>query len=71
MSRKNNRRRSKMACQHKRPGRSAREARIQRAREREYRKQVVILLPRGLLQRDGFLGRVVAVGIPPGVKEIA
>ena len=60
-----------MPAQHKCPGRTARMERIRRAREREYRKQVVILLPRGLLQRDGFPGRVVAVGIPPRMEEIA
>ena len=57
-----------MPAQHKRPGRTARMERIRRAREREYRKQVVILLPRGLLQRDGFPGRIVAVAVPPGMS---
>lgn len=61
-----------MPVQHKRPGRTAREERIKRAREREmkkrYREQVVVLLPVGRHRYDGFLGRVVAVGIPPGMS---
>lgn len=60
-----------MPAQHKRPGRTARMERIRRAREREYRKGVVVLLPRGRRQRDGFPGRVVAVGIPPDMEGIA
>ena len=33
--------------------------------------EVAVLLPRGRRQRDGFPGRSVAVGIPPGEREIA
>jgi hypothetical protein len=36
-----------------------------------YREHVVIMFPRGRAQRDGFMGRVVAVGIPPRMEEIA
>ena len=61
-----------MPAQHKRLGRTAREERIRRAKERERRKkfrdQVVILLPRGQGKYDGFPGRIVAVGIPPGMS---
>lgn len=62
-----------MPAQHKRPGRTAWEERIRRAREREYRKQVAVLLPRGRRQRDGFPGRIVAIGVPPEpeMEEIA
>ena len=61
-----------MAAQHKRPGRKAREERIRRVKEREkkrrYREQVVVLLPTGKRKYDGFPGRVVAVGILPGMS---
>lgn len=62
-----------MSAQHKRPGRTAKLKRICRAKEREinrqYREQVVVLFPTGKRRYDGFPGRVVAVGVPPG--EIA
>lgn len=64
-----------MSCQHKRPGRSAREARILRARERQlvklYRKKTVVQFPVGRKQYDGFPGRIVAIGIPPDMEGIA
>ena len=47
---------------------AARVERSRRAREREYRKGVVVLLPRGRRQRDGFPGRIVAVAVPPGMS---
>ncbi len=64
-----------MAAQHKRPGRSAREERIQRADERrkyrKYRENVVVRIPGGRKRYDGFTGRIVAVGIPPEMEGIA
>lgn len=62
-----------MPAQHKRPGRTARLERIRRVKEREevkkrYREQVVVLLPTGRQKYDGFLGRIMAVGIPPGMS---
>ncbi len=60
-----------MAAQHKRPGRKARMERIERARAREYRKRVMVLFPEGRERYDGFPGKVVAVGIPPRMEEIA
>lgn len=63
-----------MAAQHKRPGRTARLERIRRARERELvrwiREQTVVQFPCKRKQRDGFPGRVVAVGIPPDMEGI-
>ena len=64
-----------MSCQHKRPGRSARQERIRRARERELakwiRKNTIIQFPAGRKRNDGFPGRIVAVGIPPEMEGIA
>lgn len=58
-----------MAAQHKRPGRTARQERIRRARERErkrwIRENTVVQFPCRKKQRDGYMGRIVAVGIPP------
>jgi len=57
-----------ISAQHKRPGRTAREERRRRVREREeirkLRERVVVWFPHN---RDEFPGIVVAVGIPPGV----
>jgi hypothetical protein len=62
-------------AQHKRPGRSAREGRIMRARERELakfiRERTIVQFPSKRKQWDGFPGRVVAIGIPPELEEIA
>lgn len=64
-----------MAAQHKRPGRTARLERIMRARERELakwiREQTVVQFPSRRKQRDGFPGRIVAIGVPPELEEIA
>jgi hypothetical protein len=64
-----------MAAQHKRPGRKARQERIGRVKERELakwvREQTVVQFPCGRKQRDGFPGRVVAIGVPPEMEEIA
>lgn len=61
-----------MACQHKRPGRTARQERIQKVRERQlvklYRKKTVVQFPSKHKQRDGFPGRIVAVAVPPGMS---
>jgi len=57
-------------CQHKRPGCAARKERRRRVKEREQRKKfrerVVVLFPKGRWRYDGFPGKIVAVGIPPG-----
>jgi hypothetical protein len=62
-------------AQHKRPGRSAREGRIMRARERELakfiRERTIVQFPSKRKQWDGFPGRVVAIGVPPELEEIA
>ena len=64
-----------MAAQHKRPGRTARLERIMRARERELakliRERTVVQFPSRRKQRDGFPGRIVAIGVPPELEEIA
>ena len=64
----------KMSAQHKRPGRTARQERIQRADERrkyrKYRENVVVRIPGGRKRYDGFPGRIMAIGIPPR-EEIA
>ena len=64
-----------MAAQHKRPGRSARAERIRRAREREQvrliRESTVVQFPAGRKRYDGFPGRIVAIGVPPELEEIA
>lgn len=64
-----------MSCQHKRPGRSARQERIRRDRERQlvklYREKTVVQFPAGRKMYDGFPGRVVAIGIPPELEGIA
>lgn len=64
-----------MAAQHKRPGRTARMERIRRAQERELakwiREQTVVQFPCVRKQRDGFPGRIVAIGVPPEKDEIA
>lgn len=60
--------------QHKRPGRSAREERIMRARERKlaklFRDKTIVQFPAGRKKYDGFPGRIVAIGVPPE-EEIA
>lgn len=64
-----------MAAQHKRPGTTAREERIRRTRARELvkliREKTIVQFPCGRKQRDGFPGRVVAIGVPPELEEIA
>lgn len=64
-----------MAAQHKRPGRSAKQERIRRARERELarliRERTVVQFPAGRKRYDGFPGRIVAIGIPPEMEGIA
>ena len=64
-----------MSCQHKRPGRAAKKERIRRKRERELKKYIrentIVQFPCGRKQRDGFPGRVVAIGVPPELEEIA
>lgn len=64
-----------MAAQHKRPGRTARQERIRRAKERELakwiRKNTIIQFPAGRKRYDGFMGKVVAIGIPPEMEGIA
>lgn len=64
-----------MAAQHKRPGRTARQERIRRAQERELakfiRERTIVQFPSKRKQRDGFPGRVVAIGVPPELEEIA
>lgn len=64
-----------MACQHKRPGRTARKARIQRARGRELmewiRENTIVQFPCCKKQYDGFPGRIVAIGVPPKMEESA
>ncbi len=64
-----------MAAQHKRPGRTARLERIRRAKERELarwiRKNTIIQFPAGRKRNDGFPGRIVAIGVPPEMEEIA
>lgn len=64
-----------MAAQHKRPGRTARLERIRRARERELarwiRERTVVQFPSRRKQKDGFPGRIVAIGVPPEMEEIA
>jgi hypothetical protein len=64
-----------MACQHKRPGRTARQERIRRAREREMikliRESTIVQFPAGRKRYDGFMGKVVAIGIPPEMEGIA
>ena len=62
-------------CQHKRPGRTARAERIRRHKEREMVKWIhdrtIVQLPCRRKQRDGYMGRIVAVGIPPELEELA
>ena len=64
-----------MPAQHKRPGRSARAERIRRAREREMikliRESTIVQFPAGRKRYDGFMGKVVAIGIPPEMEGIA
>lgn len=64
-----------MAAQHKRPGRTARLERIMRAREREMikliRESTIVQFPAGRKRYDGFMGKVVAIGIPPEMEGIA
>lgn len=64
-----------MAAQHKRPGSAARQGRIRRARERELvkliRERTVVQFPSRRKQKDGFPGRIVAIGVPPEMEEIA
>jgi hypothetical protein len=64
-----------VAAQHKRPGRTARLERIMRARERELakfiRERTIVQFPSKRKQWDGFPGRVVAIGVPPELEEIA
>ena len=59
-------------CQHKRPGRTARAERIRRHKEREHKKWIrentIVQLPCRRKQRDGYMGRIVAVGIPPEIE---
>jgi hypothetical protein len=64
-----------MAAQHKRPGRSAKQERIRRAKERELtrliKERTVVQFPAGRKRYDGFMGKVVAIGIPPEMEGIA
>jgi hypothetical protein len=64
-----------MAAQHKRPGATAKQERIRRAREREQvrliRERTVVQFPAGRKRYDGFPGRIMAVGIPPEMDGIA
>jgi hypothetical protein len=64
-----------VAAQHKRPGSTARQERIRRAKERELakliRERTIVQFPSKRKQRDGFPGRVVAIGVPPELEEIA
>lgn len=64
-----------MACQHKRPGRTARQERIRKVRERELirllREKTMVQFPVGRKQYDGFPGRIMAIGIPPDMEGIA
>lgn len=64
-----------MPAQHKRPGRSARAERIRRAKERELtrliKERTVVQFPAGRKRYDGFPGRIVAIGVPPEMEEIA
>jgi hypothetical protein len=64
-----------VAAQHKRPGRTARLERIMRAREREMikliRESTIVQFPAGRKRYDGFMGKVVAIGIPPEMEGIA
>jgi hypothetical protein len=64
-----------MAAQHKRPGTTAREERIRRAKERELtrliKERTVVQFPAGRKRYDGFPGRIVAIGIPPEMEGIA
>jgi hypothetical protein len=64
-----------VAAQHKRPGRTARLERIRRARERALarliREKTVVQFPCRRKQKDGFPGRIVAIGVPPEMEEIA
>ena len=61
-----------MPAQHKRPGRTAREERIRKVRERELakfiRERTIVQFPSKRKQRDGFPGRIVAVAVPPGMS---
>lgn len=64
-----------MACQHKRPGATARQERVQRAKERELarfiRERTIVQFPAGRKKYDGFPGKIMAIGIPPEMDEIA
>jgi Tfp pilus assembly protein PilN len=64
-----------MACQHKRPGATARQERVQRAKERELarliRERTIVQFPSKRKQWDGFPGRIMAIGIPPEMEGIA
>ena len=61
-----------MSAQHKRPGATARAERIRRHKERErvkwIRDRTIVQLPCRRKQRDGYMGRIVAVGIPPEIE---
>jgi hypothetical protein len=58
-----------VSCQHKRPGRAAKKERIRRKRERELKRYIrentIVQFPCCKKQRDGYMGRVVAIGVPP------
>lgn len=64
-----------MAAQHKRPGATAQAERIQRAKERELarfiRERTIVQFPAGRKKYDGFPGKIMAIGIPPEMDEIA
>lgn len=67
-----------MSAQRKRPGRTARLERIWRHDERKLtkfiRENTVVKFPCKRKQRDGYMGRIVAVGVPPemeGMEGIA